>query len=79
MQALIHQRDQAWTIQIPELLAVEAGLEDGMAIDLRIVNGHLTLVPIQQTYALDDLLAGITPDNLHGVIDTGEPVGQEIG
>lgn len=30
-------------------------------------------------YSLDELLDGITPDNLHDEIDTGEAVGQEIG
>lgn len=31
----------------------------------------------QPKYTLDDLLADITPDNLHHEIDTGDAVGNE--
>ncbi|ELS0628864.1 hypothetical protein R4036_004598 [Salmonella enterica] len=30
-------------------------------------------------YKLDDLLAGITPENRHELLDFGKPVGNEIG
>jgi len=29
-------------------------------------------------FTLDELLADITPDTLHGEISTGEPIGKEI-
>ena len=32
----------------------------------------------QKTYDLDELLSHVTTDNLHGEIDSGEPVGREI-
>lgn len=28
---------------------------------------------------IDKLLAGITPENLHAPVDSGQPVGREIG
>lgn len=31
----------------------------------------------QPKYTLDDLLDGITPDNIHDEIDSGDPVGNE--
>jgi len=32
----------------------------------------------QKVYDLDELLSRVTPDNLHGEIDSGEPVGREV-
>lgn len=32
----------------------------------------------QKVYDLDELLSGVTPDNVHGEIDSGEPVGREV-
>jgi antitoxin MazE len=32
----------------------------------------------EQIYDLDELLSQVTTDNLHGEIDSGEPVGREI-
>ncbi|MEO1095216.1 MAG: hypothetical protein AAFX01_10000 [Cyanobacteria bacterium J06638_28] len=50
-----------------------------MKVELRIVNGHLMVVPTVPQYSLEDLLAGITPDNCHAEVDAGTAVGQEIG
>jgi len=33
--------------------------------------------PTKNAYTLDELLAGITDDNLHGEISTGAPMGDE--
>ncbi|MEO0826182.1 MAG: AbrB/MazE/SpoVT family DNA-binding domain-containing protein [Cyanobacteria bacterium J06635_15] len=78
MQTQLHQGEQSLTVKIPKTLATEAGLSNGMTVELCIVNGNLTLVPATPKYSLDELLAGITPDNLHNEIDTGEAVGQEV-
>jgi antitoxin component of MazEF toxin-antitoxin module len=46
--------------------------------------GNSTVVRIpaesapEETYQLDDLLKGITKDNIHGEIDFGRPEGKEV-
>jgi hypothetical protein len=56
--------------EINEAIA-EAGAEAGM--------GGLTVGPAARPrYTLDELLAPVTPDNLHGEVDFGPPVGREI-
>ncbi|MCS6497142.1 hypothetical protein NX905_23145 [Burkholderia thailandensis] len=56
--------------EINEVIA-EAGAEAGM--------GGLTVHPAARPrYTLDELLASVTPDNLHGEVDFGPPVGREI-
>ena len=56
MQAQVIQSDQSLTIQIPQSLASEIGLHDGMSLELRVIDGHLALIPVIQNYDLEILL-----------------------
>ncbi len=48
------------------------------AVDIREQGGQIVIKPIRSDkVVLADLLAGITPDNLHGGVDFGSPVGKE--
>lgn len=35
-------------------------------------------IPVQPQYLLEELLAQITPENLHSEFDFGEPQGKEV-
>ncbi len=72
---LVQKWGNSLGIRIPKALALKAGLEEGTEVDFDIEDGHLVIVP--KTRALDELLARITPDNLHSEIQTGEPQGRE--
>ena len=66
-------------VRIPKSFAAEARFSEGVEIDLSLVDGNVVLKPVvQPSYRLDELLAGITAENLHEEIDTGEPVGREF-
>jgi antitoxin MazE len=67
-------------IRIPAGIAKEIGATEGQAADISVSNGRLILAPARQhkVYKLDDLLAGITPENLHSETDTGSDLGAEI-
>ena len=45
-----------------------------LAVQIR----KLVNAPARAAYDLDDLLGKITPDNVHGEIDTGTPQGREV-
>ena len=46
---------------------------------IQVSKGRIVIEPITSIeYRLDDLLAAITPDNCHGEIDFGKPVGKEM-
>ena len=52
--------------------------EPDMAVDIREEEGRLILTPAREpTYDLASLLEGITPDNRHDGVDSGEPQGLE--
>ncbi|SCW51111.1 antitoxin MazE [Paenibacillus tianmuensis] len=62
-------------IRIPKSLALKVGLEEGSEVDLDVEDGHLVIKPKSST--LDELLAQVTPENLHKEASTGEPQGRE--
>ncbi|TDF94675.1 AbrB/MazE/SpoVT family DNA-binding domain-containing protein [Paenibacillus piri] len=62
-------------IRIPKSLALKVGIEEGTEVDLDVEDGHLVIKPKSAT--LDELLAHVTPDNLHKEVSTGEPQGRE--
>jgi antitoxin MazE len=66
-------------VRIPQHLAKEIGLSDGAEVEIVAIDGNLTIKPRRQKqYSLEELIAGITPENLHAEIDTGVSVGEEI-
>jgi antitoxin MazE len=66
-------------VRIPQHLAKEIGLIDGGEVEIVAIDGNLTIKPRRQKqYSLEELIAGITPENRHGEIDTGMSVGEEI-
>jgi antitoxin MazE len=76
-------RIQKWgnslALRIPQAFAAEAGLSQDSPVELTLDEGRLVIKPIAtHTFTLEDLLAGITPDNLHGEISSGESVGKEV-
>lgn len=63
-------------LRVPKPIAEQLGLREGSTVSLTIENGQLVVTPARRS--LDDLLADITPENLHGEIDDGIAVGQEV-
>ena len=65
-------------MRIPRGLADEVGLGAGTEVSLTAKDGELVLRPsLPSRLRLADLLAGITPDNIHASVDTGDAVGSE--
>lgn len=66
-------------LRIPKSFAKEAAVEEGSTVDLSVSEGQLVVRSVQpRKYELQELLAQVTEDNLHGEIPTGAPRGREI-
>jgi len=66
-------------VRIPKPMAEQAGLDFGTHIRLLVRDGEIVIKRMENDFpTLDELLAGITPENLHGEISTGAPVGNEV-
>ena len=65
-------------VRIPRGFAEEVGLAAGTEVSPISKDGELELRPSLPTrLRLSGLLAGITPENNHALIDTGDAVGTE--
>ncbi len=64
-------------VRIPGTYVKELELEEGMELEVTHVEGGLLLRPRKHEYTLDELLAQITPENIHGETDWGSAVGGE--
>ncbi len=66
-------------VRIPQHLAKEIELIAGGEVEISTIDGNLVIKPQKQKqYSLAELIAGITSENLHGSIETGLSVGEEI-
>ena len=65
-------------LRIPKALAEDLQVGEDAAVDLSTKNGCLVVAPVrQEAYDLDELLSQITPKNVHGEVDFGQPMGRE--
>ena len=67
-------------LRIPNGVAKELQVSEGTIADLQVKDGSLVVTPVDVVpkYDINELIAGITPENLHGETDTGDPVGNEF-
>ena len=67
------------TLTISSAIANAIPMTPDSEITFEISNGTLILKAQEKTeYTLDKLLAGITPENCHGELDWGNPIGQYV-
>ena len=79
MKTRVQKWGNSLALRIPKSFAMEAGLRANAAVDLSLVDGTLVIQPVSaQALTLDELLRGITDDNIPGEWDTGKPVGKEL-
>jgi antitoxin MazE len=65
-------------LRIPQHIAAAIQLTEGSQVILEVSDGRLVVKPKRKKYSLEELLAGITPENLHKETQTGESVGNEF-
>jgi antitoxin MazE len=65
-------------VRLPRAIMEAAHLVLDQAVEVRAENGRVIIEPAAPNYALEDLLAGITPQNRHLEQDFGAPEGKEL-
>ncbi len=79
MQARVQKWGNSLAVRIPKSFATQSHLGQNTLIEMSLEEGKIVLVPIVQAEAtLEQLLESVSPDNLHGEMETGEAVGKEI-
>ena len=78
MQTKIKKWGNSLALRIPKSFALNANLRQDELVDISIDKEKIIITPIgEKEYSLDELLEGVSEDNLHGEFDTGVPVGKE--
>ncbi|MBD2189085.1 AbrB/MazE/SpoVT family DNA-binding domain-containing protein [Pseudanabaena mucicola] len=79
MTTAISKWGNSLAIRIPQAIAEQAQIQAGSEINIDIIDGKIVLTPYRRKkYMLDELLDGMTSENLHAEISTGIPVGNEV-
>jgi antitoxin MazE len=78
MKLKIQKWGNSLALRIPKALAIEANVASGSTVEMSLANGELKIKPVgDQEYSLDELLSGITAENIHNEVSTGVPQGKE--
>jgi len=76
-------RIQKWgnslALRIPSAFARQVGLEQGASVEVSLRQGKVIIEPVEEPpLTLEQLLEGVTDENLHDEVDTGPAVGKEV-
>jgi len=78
MRVTVKKWGNSASVRIPAAVMEAANLRLDDAVDVREDAGRIVIDPIRPSdYDLDDLVARITPENVHAEVGYGPPVGKE--
>lgn len=78
MKTKVQKWGNSLGLRIPKTFAQEARIDDGSPVDIKIEDKKLVIKSLRSSFNLDDLLAQVTPQNIHEEIDTGQNIGREV-
>ena len=79
MRVTVKKWGNSASVRIPASVMEAAGLHLDQPVDVREEEGRIIIEPMRpEAYDITTLVAGITDDNRHEVIESGPAVGQEV-
>jgi antitoxin MazE len=79
MKVMVKKWGNSASVRIPAAVMAAAALSLDQAVDVREEGGRIVIEPIrEETFDLDDLVAGITDAHRHDAVGTGAPRGREF-
>ena len=78
MTTTIQRWGNSLAIRIPKALALEVGLEENAEVEIGVRGGNIVVRPARRDWKLDELVAAITPENIHGETSWGRRLGREV-
>ncbi|MBI1788712.1 MAG: AbrB/MazE/SpoVT family DNA-binding domain-containing protein [Acidobacteria bacterium] len=77
MRVSVQKWGNSLAVRIPKTVALESKIKNGSHVDMTLEDGRVVLTPVAKDN-LEELLARISPDNIHKEIQSGPPRGREI-
>lgn len=79
MRVMVKKWGNSASVRLPAQILRAAALEVDQAVDVREEGGMIIIEPIRESqFDIEELIARITPDNLHAETATGTAVGNEV-
>ncbi len=79
MQGVVKKWGNSAAVRIPAAVLAAAHVAVDQPVDVREEGGRIVIEPLKPArYDIEALVAGITDDNRHEVVDMGDPVGNEV-
>ena len=79
MEAIIRKWGNSPAVRLNSSAMKIAAFDVEQRVTIKASKGRIVIEPADKfEFSLADLVAGITPDNLHGEADFGGPVGKEV-
>ena len=79
MKGVVKKWGNSAAVRIPASVLQSVSLHIDAAVDVREDGGRIIIEPVRKPkYTLDELLDGMTKENIPELIDFGPPVGKEI-
>lgn len=79
MKTRIQKWGNSLAVRIPKSFAAEIGLAENLAVEMSVTEGRLVVQrQSEEPLCLEELLRGVTAENLHGEWETGPAVGKEV-
>jgi antitoxin MazE len=79
MRSRVQKWGNSLALRIPKSFADEMGLEKNSSVELMLKEGTLVVSPAaEQRWSLEELLAGVTEENIHHEWETSSEEGEEI-
>jgi antitoxin MazE len=79
MQTIIKKWGNSPALRLNAAVMKSAQFNIDQLVSVKVQKGRIVIEPMmKKEYQLEELLAGITPKNLHSESDFGKPVGKEL-
>lgn len=78
MTATIRKWGNSLALRLPRAVAQQINVSEGQSVELKVTADKLIVRPARRRPTLDELLAKVTPQNIHPETDWGPPRGKEV-
>jgi antitoxin MazE len=79
METKVQKWGNSLGVRIPRSLAADVRLSVGSQVEIAAQDDAIVIRPVSRVrYSLSDLLKRVNRRNLHGEVETGDPVGKEV-
>lgn len=79
MRTKVQKWGNSLALRIPKAFALDAQIENNSVVEISLIEGRIVVKPISSPqWSLEQLLSGVTSENIHRETDTGDVVGNEV-